>query len=360
MHTYTFIIYTLFFSIFFSSFFIYWSCYSLFWINCSDVHVCSMWNLLGFNSLCQDAAGGGTASAQLMVVQDVGQLLHPLSCQRAAEIIELCDKFINESSWPRWPPLPPVQREPAENLWDGWRCVISVKERKKRQIFDVLFHFFWSFWNDYGLLMEGLQAAVNLVWPEICVSCLSSADRAEPAGCYSLSAACLQQQQHTNPWVPLRKHQHEGQTTQGGRKRGRISREKCVLMWDADSVMLWRLLLLWVDLVLVSSAPLSCSCDVVDVDSSGGEVMKGWRGGEVLKPSLRLAVVYIYPVEPNLCDEAIVTDSILGEYMVDEKTSIHWLVAILFGPTHTHTHKHRLTHTPHTPLLALCCQVLLG
>lgn len=32
-------------------------------------------------------------------------------------------------------------------------------------------------------------------------------------------------------------------------------------------------------------------------------------------------VVYIYPVEPNLCDIHIVTDSILGEYMVDAKTS---------------------------------------
>lgn len=36
-----------------------------------------------------------------------------------------------------------------------------------------------------------------------------------------------------------------------------------------------------------------------------------------------LAVVYIYPVEPNLCDETAVTDSILGEYMVDEKTSVY-------------------------------------
>lgn len=32
-------------------------------------------------------------------------------------------------------------------------------------------------------------------------------------------------------------------------------------------------------------------------------------------------VVYIYPVEPNLCGIHIVTDSILGEYMVDAKTS---------------------------------------
>ena len=32
-------------------------------------------------------------------------------------------------------------------------------------------------------------------------------------------------------------------------------------------------------------------------------------------------VVYIYPVEPNLCGIRIVTDSILGEYMVDAKTS---------------------------------------
>lgn len=39
--------------------------------------------------------------------------------------------------------------------------------------------------------------------------------------------------------------------------------------------------------------------------------------------SLSLAVVYIYPVEPNLCDKVTVTDSILGEYMGDEKTSIY-------------------------------------
>lgn len=39
--------------------------------------------------------------------------------------------------------------------------------------------------------------------------------------------------------------------------------------------------------------------------------------------SLSLAVVYIYPVEPNLCDKVRVTDSILGEYMGDEKTSIY-------------------------------------
>lgn len=32
-------------------------------------------------------------------------------------------------------------------------------------------------------------------------------------------------------------------------------------------------------------------------------------------------VVYIYPVEPNLCEKITVTDSILGEYMVDAKTS---------------------------------------
>ena len=32
-------------------------------------------------------------------------------------------------------------------------------------------------------------------------------------------------------------------------------------------------------------------------------------------------VVYIYPVEPNLCGIHVVTDSILGEYMVDAKTS---------------------------------------
>lgn len=32
-------------------------------------------------------------------------------------------------------------------------------------------------------------------------------------------------------------------------------------------------------------------------------------------------VVYIYPVEPNLCGILVVTDSILGEYMVDAKTS---------------------------------------
>lgn len=38
---------------------------------------------------------------------------------------------------------------------------------------------------------------------------------------------------------------------------------------------------------------------------------------------LSLAVVYIYPVEPNLCDKVTVTDSILGEYMDDEKTSIY-------------------------------------
>lgn len=35
----------------------------------------------------------------------------------------------------------------------------------------------------------------------------------------------------------------------------------------------------------------------------------------------RYYVVYIYPVEPNLCGIHIVTDSILGEYMVDAKTS---------------------------------------
>lgn len=34
------------------------------------------------------------------------------------------------------------------------------------------------------------------------------------------------------------------------------------------------------------------------------------------------SVVYIYPVEPNLCDYITVTDSILGEYMDDAKTSI--------------------------------------
>lgn len=160
MHTYTFIVYTLFFSIFFSSFFIYWSCYSLFWINCSDVHVCSMWNLLGFNSLCQDAAGGGTASAQLMVVQDVGQLLHPLSCQRAAEIIELCDKFVNESSWPRWPPLPPVQREPAENLWDGRRCVISEKGRKKDRF--LMFYFIFS--GLFGMITDSWWKDCRQLW----------------------------------------------------------------------------------------------------------------------------------------------------------------------------------------------------
>lgn len=38
---------------------------------------------------------------------------------------------------------------------------------------------------------------------------------------------------------------------------------------------------------------------------------------------LSLAVVYIYPVEPNLCDKVTVTDSILGEYMGDEKTSMY-------------------------------------
>lgn len=37
----------------------------------------------------------------------------------------------------------------------------------------------------------------------------------------------------------------------------------------------------------------------------------------------RPAVVYIYPVEPNLCDASPVTDSILGEYMVDEMTSMY-------------------------------------
>lgn len=46
-------------------------------------------------------------------------------------------------------------------------------------------------------------------------------------------------------------------------------------------------------------------------------------------------VVYIYPVEPNLCGIHIVTDSILGEYMVDAKTSpfCKWLeVKILKVP----------------------------
>lgn len=43
----------------------------------------------------------------------------------------------------------------------------------------------------------------------------------------------------------------------------------------------------------------------------------------VRSQSLSLAVVYIYPVEPNLCDKVTVTDSILGEYMGDEKTSNH-------------------------------------
>ena len=38
-----------------------------------------------------------------------------------------------------------------------------------------------------------------------------------------------------------------------------------------------------------------------------------------------IPVVYIYPVEPNLCDRSTVTDSILGEYMVDENTSIFFL-----------------------------------
>lgn len=41
------------------------------------------------------------------------------------------------------------------------------------------------------------------------------------------------------------------------------------------------------------------------------------------KWAVPLAVVYIYPVEPNLCDQTTVTDSILGEYMVDEKTSTY-------------------------------------
>lgn len=38
-------------------------------------------------------------------------------------------------------------------------------------------------------------------------------------------------------------------------------------------------------------------------------------------------VVYIYPVEPNLCGIHIVTDSILGEYMVDAKTSRFFEIA---------------------------------
>lgn len=42
-----------------------------------------------------------------------------------------------------------------------------------------------------------------------------------------------------------------------------------------------------------------------------------------------LPVVYIYPVEPNLCEGTKVTDSFLGEYMVDEKTSIHVLIGVL-------------------------------
>lgn len=40
-------------------------------------------------------------------------------------------------------------------------------------------------------------------------------------------------------------------------------------------------------------------------------------------------VVYIYPVEPNLCGIHIVTDSILGEYMVDAKTSCFSEIAIV-------------------------------
>lgn len=51
------------------------------------------------------------------------------------------------------------------------------------------------------------------------------------------------------------------------------------------------------------------------------EPVQGFKSG--------LAVVYIYPVEPNLCDETAVTDSILGEYMVDEKTSVYWHTASL-------------------------------
>lgn len=46
------------------------------------------------------------------------------------------------------------------------------------------------------------------------------------------------------------------------------------------------------------------------------------RGDGASDQSLSLAVVYIYPVEPNLCDSVTVTDSILGEYMGDEKSSI--------------------------------------
>jgi len=37
-------------------------------------------------------------------------------------------------------------------------------------------------------------------------------------------------------------------------------------------------------------------------------------------------VVYIYPVEPNLCERLTVTDSVLGEYMVDARTSSYLTV----------------------------------
>ena len=40
------------------------------------------------------------------------------------------------------------------------------------------------------------------------------------------------------------------------------------------------------------------------------------------------SVVHIYPVEPNLCDKTRVTDSILGEYIVDENTSMYWPLAV--------------------------------
>lgn len=48
-----------------------------------------------------------------------------------------------------------------------------------------------------------------------------------------------------------------------------------------------------------------------------------------------LPVVYIYPVEPNLCEGTKITDSFLGEYMVDEKTSIHVLIGVLRPAYHS-------------------------
>lgn len=58
---------------------------------------------------------------------------------------------------------------------------------------------------------------------------------------------------------------------------------------------------------------------------------KGWKQDSVAAFQKRRPeccyVVYIYPVEPNLCGVYVVTDSILGEYMVDAKTSLFcsWL-----------------------------------